>query len=98
VLKDFTMATTKVRSNVYLDKQLKEEVRSIFKEYGLSLSDGINMLLGRVVKNKEQIFPKELNIEPIYKDDPDYEIIKNAKKHYKEHSEDYVDFNDIKWD
>ena len=92
------MATTKVRSNVYLDKQLKEEVRSIFKEYGLSLSDGINMLLGRVVKNKEQIFPKELNIEPIYKDDPDYEIIKNAKKHYKEHSEDYVDFNDIKWD
>lgn len=92
------MATTKVRSNVYLDKQLKEEVRSIFKEYGLSLSDGINMLLSRVVKNKEQIFPKELNIEPIYKDDPDYELIKNAKKYYKEHSEDYVDFNDVKWD
>jgi len=59
------MATTKVRSNVYLDKQ---------------------------------IFPKGLNIEPIYKDDHDYKIIKNAKKHYKEHSEDYVDFNDVKWD
>lgn len=34
--------TQKVRSNVYLDTELKESAREIFKKYGLSLSDGIN--------------------------------------------------------
>jgi len=73
------MATTKIRSNVYLDKELKEKAKEIFKEYGLSLSDGINMLLNRVVKNKELIVPKELDIEPIGKDDPDYEIVEKTR-------------------
>jgi len=91
------MAMTKIRSNVYLDKELKEKAKEIFKEYGLSLSDGINLLLNRVVNNREFIVPKELDIEPIYKDDPDYEIIKKAREHRKKHPEDYVDFNDIKW-
>jgi addiction module RelB/DinJ family antitoxin len=92
------MATTKIRSNVYLDKELKEKAKEIFKEYGLSLSDGINMLLNKVVKNKELIVPKELDIEPVYENDPDYEIIKKAREHRKKHPEDYVDFNDIDWD
>lgn len=73
------MATTKVRSNVYLDKDLKEKAKEIFKEYGLSLSDGINMLLSRVVKNKELIVPKELDIEPIDKNDPDYKLVEKTR-------------------
>jgi addiction module RelB/DinJ family antitoxin len=73
------MVTTKIRSNVYLDKELKEKAKEIFKEYGLSLSDGINMLLNRVVKNKDLLIPKELDIEPIYKNDPDYKIVEKTR-------------------
>ena len=92
------MATTKVRSNVYLDKELKEKAKEIFKEYGLSLSDGINMLLTRIVKNRELLIPKELDIEPIGENDPDYKVLKKAKEHRKKHQQDYVAFNDINWD
>ena len=92
------MATTKIRSNLYLDKELKEKAKEIFKEYGLSLSDGINMLLNRVVKNRELIVPKELDIEPIDKNDPDYEIVKKAKEERKKNPKEYVSFNDIDWD
>ena len=92
------MATTKIRSNLYLDKELKEKAKEIFKEYGLSLSDGINMLLRRVVKNRELIVPKELNIESVYEDDPDYEIIKQAREEYKKNPKEYANFNEINWD
>ncbi|WP_457601414.1 type II toxin-antitoxin system RelB/DinJ family antitoxin [Hydrogenivirga sp.] len=44
---------TKVRTNVYLDKELKEKGRSLFREYGLSLSDAFNLFLAKVVKEKE---------------------------------------------
>ena len=73
------MATTKIRSNLYLDKELKEKAKEIFKEYGLSLSDGINMLLNRVVKNRELIVPKELDIEPIDENDPDYKLVEKTR-------------------
>jgi addiction module RelB/DinJ family antitoxin len=92
------MATTKIRSNVYLDKELKEKAKEIFEKYGLSLSDGINILLSRVVKNEELITPKEFDIEPVFEDDPDYEIIKKAREYHKKYPEEYVDFNDIDWD
>ena len=62
-----------------MDKELKETAKEIFKEYGLSLSDGINMLLNRVVKNRELIVPKELDIEPINKNDPDYKIVEKTR-------------------
>ena len=92
------MATTKIRSNLYLDKELKEKAKEIFKEYGLSLSDGINMLLSRVVKNRELIVPKELDIEPIDENDPDYGFIKEAREAKKKNPKEYVNFNDIDWD
>jgi len=92
------MATTKIRSNIYLDKELKEKAKEIFKEYGLSLSDGINMLLNRVVKNRDLVIPKELDIEPVHRNDPDYDAIKKAKERYKKHPEEYVGFDEIEWD
>ena len=92
------MATTKIRSNLYLDKELKEKAKEIFKEYGLSLSDGINMLLSRVVKNRELIVPQELDIEPINENDPDYKFIKEAREAKKKNPNEYVSFNDIDWD
>jgi len=92
------MATTKIRSNVYLDKELKEKAKEIFKEYGLSLSDGINMLLSKVVKNREFLVPKEFSIELIDTKDHDYDVLKKAKEYRKKHSKEYVDFDDVDWD
>ncbi|WP_461828853.1 type II toxin-antitoxin system RelB/DinJ family antitoxin [Aquifex sp.] len=55
--------SSKVRTNVYLDKELKEKAKKIFKAYGLSLSDAFNLFLAQVVKRKElpleEILPKE---------------------------------------
>jgi len=73
------MATTKIRSNVYLDKELKEKAKELFREYGLSLSDGINLLLNRVIKGSVSVFPEEFHIEPISEDDPDYAIVKKTR-------------------
>ena len=44
--------TQKIRSNVYLDTELKEIAREMFKNYGLSLSDGINFLLKQATDKK----------------------------------------------
>ena len=44
---------TKVRTNVYLDKELKERAKELFREYGLSLSDALNIFLVQVVRRKE---------------------------------------------
>ena len=49
----FNGMATKVRTNVYLDKELKEKAKELFKEYGLSLSDALNIFLAHVVRRKE---------------------------------------------
>ena len=70
--------TQKVRSNVYLDTELKESAREMFKSYGLSLSDGINFLLKQATEKKTPIF--DLNIEQINQKDSDYKLIEEARK------------------
>jgi len=74
------MTYEKVRSNVYLDKNLKEKAKELFKEYGLSLSDGLNMLLKQAIEKKDKFLIPEFDIEPVYPDDPDYKIMQEAKK------------------
>ncbi|MDN5130432.1 type II toxin-antitoxin system RelB/DinJ family antitoxin [Aliarcobacter butzleri] len=70
--------TQKIRSNVYLDSELKESAREIFKTYGLSLSDGINFLLKQATEKKSLIL--DLNIEQINPNEPDYKLIEEARK------------------
>ena len=73
--------TQKIRSNVYLDSELKESAREMFKNYGLSLSDGINFLLKQATEKKSPIL--DLNIEQINPNDPndpDYKLIEKARK------------------
>jgi DNA-damage-inducible protein J len=74
------MTYEKVRSNVYLDKNLKEKAKELFREYGLSLSDGLNMLLKQAIEKKDKILVSEFDIEPVYPDDPDYKLMQEAKK------------------
>ena len=90
------MTVDKVRTNVYLDKSLKEEAKQFFKQYGLSLSDGLNFLLKKTLEKKE--LDLDMQIEPVLPGDSDYELLQKAKKHFKEHPEDYVTLDEINWD
>ena len=87
------MTFERVKSSVYLDKNLKEEAKEFFKQYGLSLSDGLNFLLKKALEKKE--LDLDMEIEPVLPGDPDYEIAKNAYDNYKKHPENYVDYK--KW-
>jgi DNA-damage-inducible protein J len=46
------MIIEKVRTNVYLDTNLKEQAKEIYKHYGLSLSEAVNMFLAQSVFNR----------------------------------------------
>jgi len=56
----------KSRTNVYLNKVKKEEAKAIFKEYGMGLSDAINIFLTQSVANRglpfEVRLPEEVHI------------------------------------
>ena len=54
------MVASKVRTNVYLDSDMKAKAKEIFKHYGVSLSDAINMFLTQSVM--ERGLPFEMKI------------------------------------
>ena len=59
-------ATNKVRTNVYLDRTMKEEAKDIFKQYGMGLSDAFNIFLSQSVMEKGIPFQvKILNAETL---------------------------------
>lgn len=61
--------TAKVRTNVYLDSHMKDQAKEIFKHYGVSLSDAINMFLTQSVMERglpfEMKLPNDKTIEAI---------------------------------
>ena len=71
---------TKIRSNLYLDSQLKQSAKEIFKSYGLSLSDGVNLLLKQAIDKNTIVFDNDISIEQISVDDPDYKLLKATAK------------------
>jgi DNA-damage-inducible protein J len=54
------MTATKIRTNVYLDENIKEKAKEIYKRYGVSLSEAINMFLVQSVL--ERGLPFEMKI------------------------------------
>ncbi len=48
------MATTsnKIRTNVYLDAEIKQKAQEIFKQYGIGLSDAFNIFLAQSVMQR----------------------------------------------
>lgn len=44
--------TAKVRTNVYLDSEMKSKAQEIFKTYGMGLSDAFNIFLSQSVLEK----------------------------------------------
>lgn len=71
--KEFGMVVNKVRTNVYLDANMKEQAKKIFKKYGVSLSDAINMFLTQSVM--ERGIPFELKLP----NDETIQAIKDAR-------------------
>ena len=61
------MVVEKSRTNVYLDKNLKEQAKEIYKHYGLSLSEAVNMFLAQSVFNRglpfEVKIPNDMTLE-----------------------------------
>jgi len=61
------MVIEKSRTNVYLDKNLKEQAKEIYKHYGLSLSEAVNMFLAQSVFNRglpfEVKIPNDMTLE-----------------------------------
>ena len=61
------MVVKKSRTNVYLDTNLKAQAKEIYKHYGLSLSEAINMFLAQSVFNRGLPFqvkiPNDMTLE-----------------------------------
>ena len=61
------MVVEKSRTNVYLDTNLKEQAKEIYKHYGLSLSEAVNMFLAQSVFNRGLPFdikiPNDITLE-----------------------------------
>lgn len=51
---------TKIRTNVYLDAEIKKQAKELFKKYGVSLNDAINIFLTQSVL--ERGLPFEMKI------------------------------------
>ena len=54
------MVIKKSRTNVYLDTNLKEQAKEIYKHYGLSLSEAVNIFLAQSVFNRGLPFEVKL--------------------------------------
>jgi len=52
--------SNKVRTNIYIDEQIKREAKKLFEKYNISLSDAINIFLSQSVH--EQGLPFEMKI------------------------------------
>jgi len=63
-----------VTKNIQLDDNILETSIKLFQQYGLNLSEGINILLQKII-NK----PELLDIEEISKDDEDYKLISQTR-------------------
>ena len=61
------MVVEKSRTNVYLDTNLKAQAKEIYKHYGLSLSEAVNMFLAQSVFNRGLPFeikiPNDMTLE-----------------------------------
>ena len=61
------MVVEKSRTNVYLDTNLKEQAKEIYKDYGLSLSEAVNIFLAQTVFHRglpfEVKIPNDMTLE-----------------------------------
>ena len=69
-----TIANKKIRTNIYLDANIKKKAQEIFKQYGMGLSDAFNIFLSQVVMEKG--IPFQIKIP----NDETIQVIKDARE------------------
>lgn len=74
------MVEEKIRTNVYLNKEVKEEAKNIYKEYGISLSDAINIFLKQSVMSRGLPFDMKIPNTKTIKAMEDVRSGKNIEK------------------
>jgi len=67
-------ANEKIRTNVYLDTEMKRKAQEIFRQYGLGLSDAFNIFLSQAVMEKG--IPFQVKIP----NDETVQVIKDARE------------------
>ena len=68
---------SKTRTNIYIDEQLKDEAKAFLKQYGISLSNGVNLLLQQMIQKKKLPLPE--NIEIVQPGEDDHRLIDKTK-------------------
>jgi DNA-damage-inducible protein J len=66
------MVAQKTRTNVYLDTNIKEQAKEIYKHYGLSLSEAVNIFL------VQSVFSRGLPFEVKIPNDETLEAMKDV--------------------
>ena len=74
------MATNKIRTNVYIDKDVKEQAQKLFSQFNISLSDAINLFLTQSVLNKGIPFKIEIPNEETQEAIKEARVGKNMEK------------------
>jgi len=69
--------TSKTRTNIYIDEQLKDEAKAFLKQYGISLSNGVNLLLQQMIQKKKLPLPE--SIEIVRPEEEDHMLIDKTK-------------------
>jgi DNA-damage-inducible protein J len=81
------METTKIRTNVYLNSDMKQKAQEIFKLYGLGMSEAFNIFLTQTVLNRG--LPFEVKV-------PNNETIKAIEDVEKGINVEKLSLNDFK--
>jgi len=75
-----TSINQKVRTNVYLDAEIKKKAQEIFKQYGMGLSDAFNIFLAQAVMERGIPFEIKIPNEETAKTIKEARVGKNISK------------------
>lgn len=72
---------TVAQEKIYIDNEIKEKAKSLFKKYNLTLNEAINLFLSKTVEKKDLPFEidNELDIEIVDNNDPDYKLVEKTR-------------------
>ena len=73
-------ASEKIRTNVYLDAEIKRQAQEIFKRYGMGLSDAFNIFLAQAVMQRGIPFDVKIPNEETAQTIKDARVGKNMSR------------------
>ena len=80
------MASNKIRTNIYIDKDIKKQAQRLFSAFNISLSDAINLFLTQSVFNRGIPFKIEIPNEETQDAIKEARVRKNVES---------ISFNDL---